>query len=315
MHRDGDLSRAASEGRGRRAPQDRVVVRPRTDDGDVQHDGLDSPQPTRARERRDAALPALVAATGGVYQLGPLVTTDLARFEARVAHASRCAPSVAIETLRSALELVRGKPFEGARGYEWAFSESLIANIEAKIADAAHQLATLYLDAGNPQEAIDAAMRGLVAAPADEILYRDRMLACDLAGNPAGVESVMDELCEVVEALEPYDELHPETLALYERISHWSPADASRGQCAVTALLIQDLFGGSLLRAVVSGESHYWNRLPDGTELDLTREQFSHFVVDGVVVERDRSYVLSFPDTAERYALLRALVFEALALQ
>lgn len=98
-------------------------------------------------------------------------------------------------------------------------------------------------------------------------------------------------------------------------IVDWSPADASRGQCAVTALLIQDLFGGSLLRAVVSGESHYWNRLPDGTELDLTREQFSHFVVDGVVVERDRSYVLSFPDTAERYALLRALVFEALALQ
>jgi hypothetical protein len=46
------------------------------------------------------------------------------------------------------------------------------------------------------------------------------MLACDLAGNPAGVESVMDELCEVVETLQPYDELHPETLALYERISH-----------------------------------------------------------------------------------------------
>ena len=161
-----------------------------------------------------------LAATGGMYQVGPLVTTDLARFEARVAHASRCAPSVAIETLRAALELVRGKPFDGARGYEWAFSESLIANIEAKIADAAHQLATLYLDAGSPQEATNAAMSGLVAAPADEILYRDRMLACDLAGNPAGVESVMDELCEVVEALEPYDEIHTETLVLYERISH-----------------------------------------------------------------------------------------------
>ena len=63
-------------------------------------------------------------------------------------------------------------------------------------------------------------MQGLRAAPGDEILYRDRMLACDVAGNPAGVETVMDELCEVVEALEPYDELHPETLVLYERISH-----------------------------------------------------------------------------------------------
>jgi hypothetical protein len=125
-----------------------------------------------------------------------------------------------METLRSALDLVRGKPFDGTRGFEWAFSEGIIANIEATVADAAHRLAQLYLEVGDPGGATWAAMQGLVAAPGDEILYRDRMLACDLAGNPAGVETVMDELCEVVEALEPYDELHPETLALYERISH-----------------------------------------------------------------------------------------------
>ncbi len=160
------------------------------------------------------------AATGGTYQLGPLVITDLARFTARVAHARRCVPSAATETLRSAMDLVRGKPFDNPRGYEWAYSESLIAHIEATIADAAHQLAQLCLDAGDADQAIAVAIRGLVAAPGDEILYRDRMLACDLAGNPAGVETVMDELCEVVETLEPYDELHAETLSLYERISH-----------------------------------------------------------------------------------------------
>jgi DNA-binding SARP family transcriptional activator len=160
------------------------------------------------------------AASGGLYRLGPRVTTDIARLEARVAHAKECTLHAAIATLRTALELVRGKPFEGARGYEWAFSEGLIANMEATIADAAHTLAQLYLDIGDAQNATWAAMQGLSAAPGDEILYRDRMLACDLAGNPAGVETVMDELCEVVEALEPYDQLHPETLALYERISH-----------------------------------------------------------------------------------------------
>ncbi|MGO9873841.1 MAG: BTAD domain-containing putative transcriptional regulator [Acidimicrobiia bacterium] len=160
------------------------------------------------------------AATGGTYQLGPLVITDFARFTARVAHTRRCVPSAAAETLRSAMDLVRGKPFDNPRGYEWAYSESLIAHIEATIADAAHQLAQLCLDAGDADEAISVAIRGLVAAPGDEILYRDRMLACDLAGNPAGVETVMDELCEFVEALEPYDELHAETLSLYERISH-----------------------------------------------------------------------------------------------
>ncbi len=178
---------------------------------------------TRSRlgRGRDGALhlPHFVS-SGGLYRLGARVTTDLARFEARVLHARRCAPGTAIETLRSALDLVRGKPFEGERGYEWAFSEGLIANIEMAIADAAHELAQLYLDTGDPKEATWAAMQGLIAAPGDEILYRDRMLACDRAGNPAGVETVMDELCSVVEALEPYDQLHPETLALYERISH-----------------------------------------------------------------------------------------------
>ena len=75
------------------------------------------------------------------------------------------------------------------------------------IADAAHRLAQLYLKAADAQNATWAAMQGLIAAPGDEILYRDRMLACDLAGNPGGVETVMDELCEVVEALEPYDDV------------------------------------------------------------------------------------------------------------
>lgn len=178
---------------------------------------------TRARLGSDNSgglhLPHKVT-SGNVYRLGPLVTTDLARFEARAAHAKHCAPSDAIVALREALELVRGQPFEGTRGFEWAYSEGLVAATEAAAADAAHTLAQLYLEAGDPAGATWAANQGLKAALGDEILFRDRMLACDLAGNPAGVERVMDELCEVVEALEPYDALHPETLALYERISH-----------------------------------------------------------------------------------------------
>ena len=72
---------------------------------------------------------------------------------------------------------------------------------------------------GNPHLP-HAAGQGLLASPGDEVLYRERMLACDLAGNPAGVEAVMDELVAVAEALEPYDTLHPATIALYERLSH-----------------------------------------------------------------------------------------------
>jgi len=90
----------------------------------------------------------------------------------------------------------------------------------------------------------------------------------------------------------------------------WSPQNPSRGQCAITALLIQDEFGGDLLRGVVSGESHYWNRLPDGTVVDLTLEQFGGEKAVGFVV-RDRGYVLSFEATRCRYDLLRSK-FEAL---
>lgn len=84
---------------------------------------------------------------------------------------------------------------------------------------------------------------------------------------------------------------------------NWSPERPSLGQCAVTALVLQDHLGGELLRAEVDGVSHYWNRLPDGTEIDLTRDQFARFS-PGPVEARSRDYVLSFPGTAHRFHML-----------
>jgi hypothetical protein len=91
----------------------------------------------------------------------------------------------------------------------------------------------------------------------------------------------------------------------------WNPALPAAGQCAVTALLIQDLLGGSLVRGMVAGESHYWNSV-DGVDIDLTREQFTKFALDAEPEPRDRLYVLSFPDTAARYRLLRRRVLGTL---
>jgi hypothetical protein len=83
----------------------------------------------------------------------------------------------------------------------------------------------------------------------------------------------------------------------------WTGSRPSRGQCAVTALVVQDYLGGELLRATVGGTSHYWNRLPDGQDVDFSREQFDLF--EPVDVEpRAREYVLSYPDTANRYQKL-----------
>lgn len=86
---------------------------------------------------------------------------------------------------------------------------------------------------------------------------------------------------------------------------HWNPA---LGQCAVTALLVQDAYGGDLVRGLVGHSpeavSHYWNRLPDGQDVDLTVEQFTPMPTGLIGVVRPRSYLMDNPDTAARYLLL-----------
>lgn len=47
---------------------------------------------------------------------------------------------------------------------------------------------------------------------------------------------------------------------------------ASLGQCAVTALIIQDVYGGDIVYN--KRYNHYWNKLPDGEEVDITKDQF-----------------------------------------
>jgi hypothetical protein len=99
----------------------------------------------------------------------------------------------------------------------------------------------------------------------------------------------------------------------------WSAANPSRGQCGSTALTIHDLLGGELLIAgVIRSDGsrqgvHYWNLLPDGTELDLTREQFA----DDEVIQQPR--ILKRPAglpnrCAEQYLTMRGRVFNALGI-
>lgn len=74
----------------------------------------------------------------------------------------------------------------------------------------------------------------------------------------------------------------------------WTAEEPSRGQCGVTALVINDLLGGDLILADVLWADgsrqgyHYWNLLPDGTEIDLTISQFQagELVQQGHVVQR-----------------------------
>ncbi|MGI5340164.1 YunG family protein [Streptomyces sp. CA-181903] len=93
--------------------------------------------------------------------------------------------------------------------------------------------------------------------------------------------------------------------------SDWSPANPAWGHCDITALVVNDVFGGELVVGVVRLDGrrqgyHWWNRLPSGVELDVTREQFrrGQTITEARVVERPPGPVRRW----DAYLLLRERV-------
>ena len=95
----------------------------------------------------------------------------------------------------------------------------------------------------------------------------------------------------------------------------WTSENPPRYQCAVSACVVADYMGGDLLNAYAQlptkeEESHYWNVLKDGTEVDTTRHQFP----EGTIIPEGKpkpkqfdstyAYVLSIEKTKTRYEIL-----------
>jgi hypothetical protein len=121
---------------------------------------------------------------------------------------------------KRALELVRGRPFDGLRSTDWAVFSHVQANIESLVVDMSVRRSEYCLENGDPAGAEWAARQGLLVSPYDERLYRILMRAAYQAGNLAGVEASMAELLQLVGGeVEPYDSVHPETTALYHSLS------------------------------------------------------------------------------------------------
>ena len=149
--------------------------------------------------------------------LAPTVGTDWDRF---VALCEGDSP----KSWRAALELVRGRPFEGLRASDWPVLEGIAPAIEATVVDVSGRLAGASLRSGDPGGSEWAARKGLLVSPYDERLYRMLMRAADGAGNPAGVEAAMEELVRLVaDGIEPLDSVHPSTLQLYRSLSRRRP--------------------------------------------------------------------------------------------
>lgn len=82
----------------------------------------------------------------------------------------------------------------------------------------------------------------------------------------------------------------------------WSSKNPAFGNCAITALIVQDYFDGELLYC--KHYQHYWNRLPDGQEIDLTRSQFKEAGTVCADEIKSRVHVLE-SDSAKQAATLK----------
>jgi hypothetical protein len=95
----------------------------------------------------------------------------------------------------------------------------------------------------------------------------------------------------------------------------WVADDPSYGQCAITATLVFDMFGGTIHKIrVKGGGTHYFNKIGNHY-VDLTREQFDLYDLSveyepNQVV--DREYCGKNKDTYERYRLLQRRIMEFL---
>lgn len=77
--------------------------------------------------------------------------------------------------------------------------------------------------------------------------------------------------------------IYRDPLALYDELKTawsaqssgaWTADMSAKGQCSVSALVVQDLFGGEILKTRTPGGMHFYNRV-ENVRWDLTIGQFA----------------------------------------
>ncbi|WP_444951016.1 LysM peptidoglycan-binding domain-containing protein [Micromonospora ureilytica] len=134
-----------------------------------------------------------------------------------------------VKDLRAALELVQGVPLDGAdRAYAtgtrnpftWLPESGIYpGHITSAVVDTAHELAELYLDAGDTTDARWAVQRAWLADPerGDDGPWHDIMRAAHAEGHTAELRNLLGELMRTREAEVPED-LTPVTYALLREL-------------------------------------------------------------------------------------------------
>lgn len=96
--------------------------------------------------------------------------------------------------------------------------------------------------------------------------------------------------------------------------SKWSEDNPSVGQCLVTALIIQERYGGDIYSCKVGNNSHFVNII-DERIIDKTSEQFGGTgnikYINGSFRKRTRTSLLKNKDVKARYELLKIRMGES----
>lgn len=91
----------------------------------------------------------------------------------------------------------------------------------------------------------------------------------------------------------------------------WSEDNPAYGQCAVTALVMQEIIGGKIYECTICKKKHFYNVAPDGQKYDFTQEQFNGLIVTpSRMRERTRESLLKVENVKNRYELLKSRIFE-----
>ena len=156
-------------------------------------------------------LPRYQAESG--YQLNPHVTTDWHDWCNLLPQGPERATT---ESLEQALTLVRGRPFEGVGTRRYAWAENAKQVMISAVVDAAYELARRRLMEGQWRAAEQAIVVGLTLEPGMERLWRVRVLAAHLSGNPTAEKEAIDRLLAIAEELG--GDLEDETAHLLEEL-------------------------------------------------------------------------------------------------
>ncbi|PFF60719.1 hypothetical protein COA05_06200 [Bacillus thuringiensis] len=90
-----------------------------------------------------------------------------------------------------------------------------------------------------------------------------------------------------------------------ETSSKWTSENPAKGQCGVTALVVQDICGGKIKKTKIGGVWHFYNFI-DGQRFDFTEAQFNE-KPNYLDVESNREE--AFADTNEKqYSILKGKI-------